>query len=65
MASVRKRTWTHNEPAKETWVCEYTDAAGKGRLKTFAKKRMPIASGVKSRLMSAWANIRPMQPAFA
>ncbi|MDO6963979.1 tyrosine-type recombinase/integrase [Rhizobium alvei] len=38
--SVRKRTWT--TPAgdqKSAWVVDYTDMAGKRRLKTFAKKK--------------------------
>ena len=39
MASVRKRTWTHNGQTKEAWVVAYADQAGKRRLKTFDKKK--------------------------
>ncbi|MGO6724933.1 tyrosine-type recombinase/integrase [Rhizobium ruizarguesonis] len=38
--SVRKREWTTPKGAeKSAWVVDYTDAAGKRRLKTFAKKK--------------------------
>ncbi|MAY30571.1 MAG: site-specific integrase [Aurantimonas sp.] len=38
--SVRKRTWTTPKgEAKTAWVVDYTDASGKRRLKTFAKKK--------------------------
>lgn len=37
--SVRKRTWTTNGVEKSAWVCDYVDAAGKRRLKSFAKKK--------------------------
>src|SRR5690348_7753589 len=38
--SVRRRTWTSpTGEAREAWVANYTDAAGKRRLKTFAKKK--------------------------
>ncbi len=37
---VRKRTWITRRGAEKTaWVVEYTDRAGKRRLKTFPKKR--------------------------
>lgn len=38
--SVRKRTWkTAKGEEKSAWVAAYTDAKGKRRLKTFAKKK--------------------------
>ncbi|MBB3594395.1 integrase [Rhizobium sp. BK529] len=38
--SVRKREWTTPKGAqKSAWVVDYTDAAGKRRLKTFARKK--------------------------
>ncbi|RMI21347.1 tyrosine-type recombinase/integrase [Sinorhizobium meliloti] len=38
--SVRKREWvTPKGVQKSAWVVDYTDAAGKRRLKTFAKKK--------------------------
>lgn len=38
--SVRKREWTTPKGAqKSAWVVDYTDAAGKRRLKTFQKKK--------------------------
>lgn len=38
--SVRKRTWTTPKGEEKTaWVVDYTDTAGKRRLKTFAKKK--------------------------
>jgi integrase len=38
--SVRKREWTTPKGvAKSAWVVDYTDAAGKRRLKTFTKKK--------------------------
>lgn len=38
--SVRKRTWkTAKGEEKSAWVAAYTDARGKRRLKTFAKKK--------------------------
>lgn len=39
MASVRKRKWTHNGVDREAWIVNYTDQAGKRRLKTFDKKK--------------------------
>jgi len=40
--SIRKRTWkTAKGEAKEAWVVDYVDGAGKRRLKTFSKKRKP------------------------
>lgn len=39
MASVAKRTWTHNGDSKTAWVVRYTDQSGKRRLKTFDKKK--------------------------
>jgi integrase len=39
--SVRKREWTTSKgEAKEAWVVDYVDQAGKRRLKTFAKKKV-------------------------
>jgi integrase len=38
--SVRKRAWTTRQGVeKQAWVVDYTDQAGKRRLKTFAKKK--------------------------
>ncbi|KFB10485.1 tyrosine-type recombinase/integrase [Nitratireductor basaltis] len=38
--SVRKRTWINGKGEEKTaWVVDYTDARGKRRLKTFAKKK--------------------------
>lgn len=38
--SVRKRTWTGSDgEVREAWVCDYTDAQGVRRLKTFRKKK--------------------------
>jgi integrase len=38
--SVRKREWTTPKgEAKTAWVCDYVDAAGKRRLRTFARKK--------------------------
>lgn len=38
--SVRKRTWTNGKgEERQSWVCDYVDAKGKRRLKTFAKKK--------------------------
>lgn len=37
--SVRKRKWITNGVEREAWVCTYTDATGKRRLKTFSKKK--------------------------
>jgi len=38
--SVRRRTWTNADDSQgEAWVVNYTDAAGKRRLKSFARKR--------------------------
>lgn len=39
MATVRKRKWTHKGIENEAWVCEYTDASGTRRRKTFEKKK--------------------------
>jgi len=36
--SVRKRTWVRRGVTKEAWVVDFMDAAGKRRLKTFARK---------------------------
>jgi integrase len=38
--SVRRRTWTNSDGSEgEAWVVNYTDRAGKRRLKTFDRKR--------------------------
>lgn len=39
MATVRKRTWTHNGKESTAWVVAYTDQGGKRRIKTFDKKK--------------------------
>ena len=39
MATVRKRTWTHDGVEGAAWVVRYTDLGGKRRLKTFAQKK--------------------------
>nr|USU32900.1 site-specific integrase [Methylobacterium sp. OTU13CASTA1] len=36
MASVKKRTWTHNGKDKAAWVVRYTDPDGKRKLKTYS-----------------------------
>jgi integrase len=38
--SIRKRTWKNSKgDAKEAWVVDYIDQAGKRRLKTFERKK--------------------------
>lgn len=38
--SIRKRTWTTGKGVeKSAWVCDYTDAKGTRRLKSFTKKK--------------------------
>jgi integrase len=38
--SIRKRTWkTAKGDAKEAWIVDYSDQAGKRRMKTFARKK--------------------------
>src|SRR5688500_13851346 len=39
MASVRKRTWNSAGRERTAWVVDYTDSAGKRRLKTFKTKK--------------------------
>lgn len=39
MASVAKRTWTHNGLTKSAWVVRYVDQGGAHRQKTFDKKK--------------------------
>ncbi len=39
MASVRKRIWTSKGRLHSAWVCDYADAEGKRRLKTFETKK--------------------------
>jgi integrase len=42
--SIRKRSWkTAKGEAREAWVVDYVDQAGKRRLKTFAKKKLADA----------------------
>jgi hypothetical protein len=42
--SVRKRAWTNSTgEAKEAWVVDYVDQAGKRRLKTFTRKKDAVA----------------------
>jgi integrase len=37
--SVRKRRWTSAGVDREAWICDYVDAQGKRRLKTFGRKK--------------------------
>ena len=38
--SVRRRTWTNADGSRgEAWICNYTDAGGKRRLRTFDRKK--------------------------
>src|SRR5260221_5733424 len=38
--SVRRRTWTNDDGSQgEAWIVNYTDGAGKRRLKTFKRRR--------------------------
>jgi integrase len=37
--SIRKRTWKSAGESRTAWVCNYTDRAGKRRLKTFGLKK--------------------------
>jgi len=39
MASIRKRTWTSRGVERSAWVVDYTDQAGRRRLKTFGTKK--------------------------
>ncbi len=39
MASIRKRTWESGGETRSTWVVDYTDQAGKRRLKSFKRKK--------------------------
>ncbi len=48
--SVRKRAWTNSKgEAKEAWVVDYVDQAGKRRLKTFNRKKGADAFETKTR----------------
>jgi integrase len=48
--SIRKRTWkTAKGDAKEAWVVDYVDQAGKRRLKTFGKKKEADAFKTRAR----------------
>ena len=48
--SVRKRAWTNSKgEAKEAWVVDYVDQAGKRRLKTFKRKKEADAFETKTR----------------
>jgi integrase len=48
--SIRKRTWkTAKGEAREAWVVDYVDQAGKRRLKTFKKKKEADAFETRSR----------------
>jgi len=49
MASIRKRVWKTNGVEKTAWVVDYTDQAGKRRLKTFATKKEADAWAVTAR----------------
>jgi hypothetical protein len=47
--SIRKREWKSPDgEAKEAWVVNYTDAGGKRRLRTFARKRDADAYNTKT-----------------
>ena len=49
--SVRKRVWkTSKGEAKEAWVVDYADQAGKRRLKTFKRKKDADAFEAKARV---------------
>ena len=37
--AIREREWTWKGKARSAWVCDYFDAKGKRRLKTFMTKR--------------------------
>ena len=39
MASVAKRSWTHNGQTKTKWVVRYTDQVGSKHMKTFPSKK--------------------------
>jgi integrase len=46
--SVRKRTWTTgNGEAKEAWIADFVDGAGKRHIRTFAQKRKADAYAAK------------------
>jgi integrase len=48
--SIRKRTWkTAKGDAKEAWVVDYVDQAGKRRLKTFGKQKEADAFNTRAR----------------
>lgn len=47
MASVRKREWTHHGKVGEAWICDYFDADGKRRQKTFKLKKAADAFRTK------------------
>jgi integrase len=47
--SVRKRTWRNSKgEAKEAWVVDYVDQAGKRRLKTLKRKKEADAYRAKA-----------------
>jgi integrase len=46
--SVRKRVWTTRKgEAKEAWIADYTDGAGKRHIETFARKKDADAYAAK------------------
>jgi integrase len=49
MASIRKRTWRSAGETKTAWTANYTDQAGRRRLKTFATKKAADAWLLKAR----------------
>lgn len=49
MASVRKRTWNHGGKVRTAWVADYSDQAGKRRLRTFETKKAADAFLVDAR----------------
>ena len=49
MASIRKRTWTARGIERAAWIVDYSDQAGKRRLKTFATRKEADAWAVSAR----------------
>ena len=49
MSSIRKRVWKSRGVEHSAWVVDYTDQAGKRRLKTFSTKKEADAWAVHAR----------------
>jgi integrase len=49
MASIRRRSWKSGGETRTAWVADYSDGAGKRRLKTFATKKAADAWLVQAR----------------